>query len=573
MTADVSIVDPGTLDTETCSIDWGDGTTNTVFVGTLRECQAPHTYTAAGSYTVTVTVVDKDGGTGSDSKTLVINGPPVVRVSDASGNEGSAIPLNASAADPENDPLQYSWTATPLSGVGPGATCTFSNPAAPSPSITCNDNGVWTIMLTVSDGVNQPVSSSGTLTVQNVAPHAALTFSAGPHAVGSVVTANVAIADPGAIDTFGCTFEWGDGTSTTTVAATGSSCSAPHAYAAYGSYHVTVTVVDKDGGTGLDTQIVVIDGPPVLTVSNASGNEGSAIPLTATALDPEGDPLTYAWTATPVSVDPGASCTFSNLASVSSTVTCNDSGTWTITLTASDGINPPVSQSATLTVANVAPTLTIVSPPPGASSRNVVFNGMVTDPGSNDVLTCTIDWGDGLPVTTVPVIGGFCNATHTYAAAVAAAVITATASDNDGASATKSVALTFNRSPVCSAVVASPSVLWSPDHKLVLVTLSGGTDPDPGDAVSYAITGVTQDEPLLGTGSGDTSPDAKLASGGSVWIRAERSGGGDGRVYTIAFTVADGHGATCTGTTTVSVPHDAAHAAVLTPGQSYNSLG
>jgi hypothetical protein len=39
------------------------------------------------------------------------------------------------------------------------------------------------------------------------------------------------------------------------------------------------------------------------------------------------------------------------------------------------------------------------------------------------------------------------------------------------------------------------------------------------------------------------------------------------------MSVADSHGATCSGTTTVSVPHDAAHAAVLTPGQSYNSLG
>ena len=69
VTADVSIVDPGTLDTETCSIDWGDGATDTLFVGTLRECTAPHTYAAAGSYTVTVTVGDKDGGTGSDSTT------------------------------------------------------------------------------------------------------------------------------------------------------------------------------------------------------------------------------------------------------------------------------------------------------------------------------------------------------------------------------------------------------------------------------------------------------------------------------------------------------------------------
>ena len=262
--------------------------------------------------------------------------------------------------------------------------------------ITCNDNGVWTITLTVGDGVNPPVSSSGTLTVQNVAPHAALTFSAGPHAVGSIVTANVAITDPGAIDTFGCTFEWGDGTPTTTVAATGSSCSAPHAYAAYGSYHVTVTVVDKDGGTGLDTQIVVVDGPPVVTVSDASGNEGSAIPLTATATDPEGDALTYAWTATPgAGVDAGATCMFSNPALLAPTVKCTDDGTWTLTLVASDGINPGVTETATLTVANVAPTVTITSPAAGTSSKSVSFSANVTDPGSNDVLSCSINWGDG----------------------------------------------------------------------------------------------------------------------------------------------------------------------------------
>ena len=107
-------------------------------------------------------------------------------------------------------------------------------------------------------------------------------------------------------------------------------------------------------------------------------------------------------------------------------------------------------------------------------------------------------------------------------------------------------------------------MLWPPDHKLVLVTLSGATDPDPGDTVSYAITGVTQDEPLLGTGSGDTLP--REACFRRLGLDpAERSGGDDGRVYTIAFTVADSHGATCSGTTTVSVPHDAAHAPCSRP--------
>ena len=569
VTADATIVDPGTLDTETCSIDWGDGTTNTLFVGTLRECQAPHTYAAAGSYTVAVTVTDKDGGTGTDSKTIVVNAPPDVHVGDTGGNEGSAIPLTATATDPENDPLQYTWTATPLSGVAPGADCTISNPAALSPSITCNDNGVWTVTLTVSDGVNQPVSASGTLMVQNVAPHPTLTFSAGPHAVGSTVTANVSIADPGAIDTFGCTFEWGDGTPTTTVAATGSTCSAPHAYAAYGSYHVTVTVVDKDGGTGLDTQIVVIDGPPVVHVSDASGNEGSAIPLTATATDPEGDALTYAWTATPgAGVDAGATCTFSNPSVLAPTVTCTDDGSWTLTLVASDGINPGVTQTATLTVANVAPSVTITSPAAGSSSRSVSFSANVTDPGSNDVLSCSIDWGDGSAAQVVAVAAGVCATTHTYAASVTSATIAVTASDDDGGTATATRALSFNRPPICSAVKATPDTLWPPNGDMRLVTLIGAYDPD-GGPVTYTITAVTQDEELGGWDGHDydwfrkwhrkPEPDAVILHGPYLLLRAYRDPHGDGRTYTIAFTVTDSQGATCSGTTTVDVPHDLGH--------------
>ena len=60
-----------------------------------------HTYAAAGSYTVTVAVTDKDGGVGHDDAAASwIDGPPAVGVSDASGNEGSAIPLTASGDRP-----------------------------------------------------------------------------------------------------------------------------------------------------------------------------------------------------------------------------------------------------------------------------------------------------------------------------------------------------------------------------------------------------------------------------------------------------------------------------------------
>jgi hypothetical protein len=112
-----------------------------------------------------------------------------------------------------------------------------------------------------------------------------------------------------------------------------------------------------------------------------------------------------------------------------------------------------------------------------------------------------------------------------------------------------------NSPPDCSRVVPSKASLWPPDHTLRAVTLSGESDPD-GGSVALSITGVTQDEPVNGTGDGDTSPDAELGpASNEVQLRAERSGTGDGRVYSLAFTVTDGE-SSCSGVAFVRVDHD-----------------
>ena len=131
-----------------------------------------------------------------------------------------------------------------------------------------------------------------------------------------------------------------------------------------------------------------------------------------------------------------------------------------------------------------------------------------------------------------------------------------------------------NKPPDCSTVTVSPKTIWSPNHALVLVTLSGGTDPD-GDPVALKITGVTQDEPLNGTGDGDKTPDALPGpTPASVRLRAERKRNGDGRVYRISFTGSDGAGGSCAGTVTVTVPRDqGGTTAVDSAPPSYNSFG
>lgn len=110
-----------------------------------------------------------------------------------------------------------------------------------------------------------------------------------------------------------------------------------------------------------------------------------------------------------------------------------------------------------------------------------------------------------------------------------------------------------NQAPDCSGATASVHDLWPPDHDLVPVEILSVTDPD-GDPVSVTVTGVTQDEPPLAPGGGNTCPDALLDGG--LRLRAERSGTGNGRVYVVSFAANDGRGGVCEGAVNVCVPHD-----------------
>jgi len=111
-----------------------------------------------------------------------------------------------------------------------------------------------------------------------------------------------------------------------------------------------------------------------------------------------------------------------------------------------------------------------------------------------------------------------------------------------------------NNAPDCSAAVANPATLWPPNHGLVAIQIEGVTDADD-DVPEVTVVGVRQDEPL--GGGADACPDASgVEIDETVSLRAERDGGGDGRVYHVAFTADDGDGGTCAGEVVVCVPHD-----------------
>ncbi len=119
----------------------------------------------------------------------------------------------------------------------------------------------------------------------------------------------------------------------------------------------------------------------------------------------------------------------------------------------------------------------------------------------------------------------------------------------------------INRPPDVSQARASSPILTVPDHRLVDIDIQSVTDPD-GDTVTIRIDRIVQDEPTNGLGDGDTCPDGFGIGTSTASLRAERSGHGNGRVYTVFFTASDGRGGNTSGSVNVAVRHDDGHDAI-----------
>jgi hypothetical protein len=219
-------------------------------------------------------------------------------------------------------------------------------------------------------------------------------------------------------------------------------------------------------------------------------------------------------------------------------------GTTNVTYTASDGHGNSAAAIQHVTVTDSTPP-SITAPADitvtaGASCSAAVNPGTPAASGPCSGVTVTSSRSDGQPLGAPFPLG---TTTITW---------TATDAANHSASATQHIIV--NAPPlVIGGGTANPSVLWPPNHKMVTVTVNYSVSGGCGGS-NCVIASITSNEPINGLGDGDTSPDGQLVDSTHVKLRAERSGTGTGRIYTITVTCTDGSSQTTTKTVLVNVP-------------------
>jgi hypothetical protein len=119
---------------------------------------------------------------------------------------------------------------------------------------------------------------------------------------------------------------------------------------------------------------------------------------------------------------------------------------------------------------------------------------------------------------------------------------------------TTTVQVVDTSAPRLDTITATPNLLEPPNHTMVPVTVTVTVTDSCDSQPICQLTTVSSNEPENGHGDGNTTPDAMITGPLTVNLRAERAGGGSGRVYTLTVACRDAAGNETQGTTTVTVP-------------------
>ena len=225
--------------------------------------------------------------------------------------------------------------------------------------------------------------------------------------------------------------------------------------------------------------------------------------------------------------------------------------------TAADGPpGPTTPQGPQTTPPNVAPIATAGADQLAECASPAGTTVTLTSAGSSDSdgQLVLYEWFEnGFPIAT--------SATPTVTLALGTHTIILRVKDDDGGTNDDVVIVEIrDTTKPTVAMTVSPTRLWPPNHTMHVVA-RGVSASDVCDPTPAMLITVASDEPENGLGDGDTAPDWHVQQTGSVLydvsVRAERSGVGNGRVYSLAAVATDKSGnSSASASGTVRVPHN-----------------
>ena len=559
------------------TFDWGDGTTSTTsLVNSGTSASASHTWIVASGTTnafiVRAKAADDSGTESSWSSTLSVaiagpapvNNPPAapsVPTGSASGSSGTYYSYTTKATDPDGDQVKYTFdwgdgTTSTTSLVNSGTSASASHKW----TVASGSTKTFSVSAKATDESGTESSWSSTLSVAIAGPAPVNNPPAAPSvptgsasgSSGTYYSYTTKATDPDG-DQVKYTFDWGDGTtSTTSLVNSGTSASASHKWTvASGStktFSVSAKATDESGteSSWSSTLSVAIAGPapvnnppaaPSVPTGSASGSSGTYYSYTTKATDPDGDQVKYTFdwgdgtTSTTSLVNSGTSAS----ASHKWTVASGSTKTFSVSAKATDESGTESSSSSSLSVAIAGPA-PVNNPPAtpsvpsgstsGSSGTYYSYSTKATDP-DGDQVKYTFDWGDGTTsVTSLVNSGTSASASHKWTVASGSTKtfsVSAKATDDSGTesswSDTFSVTITgpapVNNPPAAPSV---PSGSTSGSSGTYYSYSTKATDPD-GDQVKYTFDwgdGTTSTTSLVNSGTSASASHKWTVASGST---------------------------------------------------------
>jgi hypothetical protein len=310
------------------------------------------------------------------------------------------------------------------------------------------------------------------------------------------------------------------------------------------TFHTTVFGInDKGQLVGTYTTSLVPGGEPSLHGFLATPVPAdSTPPIIVPTISPLPNPA--GWNKTDVTVSWSVTDPESGIASSTgcetTTLTTETAGT-TLTCSATNGAELPSSASVTVKIDKTPPTITASRSPgpnPYGWNNTDVTVGFTCSDGLSGVESC----GPTPQVVTAEGAGQSRRAV---------------AVDRAGNSASFTVSgINIDKTPPTLAGLPAPGcTLWPPNHRLVQVATVTATDGLSGLVPGSLVLTATSNEPGNGGGDGDMAPDIVI-NGSTIQLRAERSGQGTGRLYTVTAAATDVAGNLGSATAACAVPHD-----------------